>query len=268
MMGTTIKGTPTMKLHILSDLHNEFSTFVPPDTDADVVVLAGDIGVGTTGMTWAKQYVDKPTIYLAGNHEYYNGNIESDLVRFRAAAVELGIHFLDCTTLVLGGVRFIGATMWTDFRLGTRSDQEVAMAMKAAHRALNDFKAIEIGKRRFQPPDAVALFEQAVAFIASELAKPFDGKTVVVTHHSPSPQSVHPRYIGDAINGAFSSDLEYLMQAPNAPALWIHGHTHDSFDYVVDGCTRVVANPRGYTSRYGASGQENEFFNPGLIIEV
>ena len=26
--------------------------------------------------------------------------------------------------------------------------------------------------------------------------------------------------------------------------LWIHGHTHDSFDYVVNG-TRVVCNPRG-----------------------
>jgi len=35
-----------MKLHILNDLHNEFEDFEPPATDADVVVLTGDIGVG------------------------------------------------------------------------------------------------------------------------------------------------------------------------------------------------------------------------------
>ncbi len=257
-----------MKLHILSDLHNEFSTFVPPDTDADVVILAGDIGVGATGMTWAKQYVTKPTIYVAGNHEYYNGNIESDLVRFRGAAEELGIHFLDCTTMVLGGVRFIGATMWTNFRLETRSDKEVALAMRAAHSAMNDFRKIELGTGLLKPIDTVALFEHAVTFISNELAKPFEGKTVVVTHHSPSSRSVHARYKRDPINGAFSSDVEYLMEAPNAPTLWIHGHTHDSFDYVVGGCTRVVANPRGYTSRYSADDQENEFFNPSLVIEI
>ena len=260
-----------MKLHILSDLHNEFSPFIPPDTDADVVILAGDIGVGTAGMTWAEHFIEKPTIYVAGNHEYYSGDIESDPARFRATAAELGIHFLDCATQVLDDVRFIGATLWTNFELGTSSDREVERAMRAAHRAMNDFRTIALGARRFQPLDAVALFEQAVAFIAGELAKPFDGKTVVVTHHSPSPKSVHPRFKGDAINGAFSSDLEYLMQRPNAPVLWIHGHTHDSFDYVVGGRTRVVANPRGYTSWHhtgDSSDQENALFNPGLVIAV
>ena len=111
-------------------------------------------------------------------------------------------------------------------------------------------------------------FGLASSFIAAALADPFDGTTVVITHHTPSPKSVHPRYAGDALNAAFSSNLEHLMIGSKAPALWIHGHTHDSYDYVVNGCTRVVANPRGYTGRYGAVGQENALFNPGLVIEV
>ena len=36
-----------MKVQILSDLHLGFADFEIPKTDADVIVLAGDIHVGT-----------------------------------------------------------------------------------------------------------------------------------------------------------------------------------------------------------------------------
>ena len=49
-----MQGVPSkMKIRILSDLHLEFQDWTPPESDADVVVLAGDIHVGTRGIDWA-----------------------------------------------------------------------------------------------------------------------------------------------------------------------------------------------------------------------
>ncbi len=92
-------------------------------------------------------------------------------------------------------------------------------------------------------------------------AQPFDGKTVVVTHHAPSPRSVHPRYAQDLLTPAFASDLEGLMDASRV-ALWIHGHTYEAFDYRVHG-TRIVCNPRGY-----APDQLSEGFRADLVARV
>ena len=74
------------------------------------------------------------------------------------------------------------------------------------------------------------------------------------------------------MNPSFVSDLSSLM---GGAALWIHGHTHASSDYVVAG-TRVVANPRGYAGRHPVSGKlhgsreqpENAEFDPLLVVEV
>jgi hypothetical protein len=86
---------------------------------------------------------------------------------------------------------------------------------------------------------------------------------VVITHHAPSRRSVHPRFASSLLNAAFVSDAERFLGGDRVQ-LWIHGHTHDSFDYVVDG-TRVVCNPRGY-AKDGVN--ENHRFDPHLMIEV
>ena len=70
---------------------------------------------------------------------------------------------------------------------------------------------------------------------------PFDGRTVVVTHHGVAPLSIHPRYGDERVNAAFASDLRHMLDLAD---LWIHGHVHDSFDYRV-GDARIIANPRG-----------------------
>ncbi len=104
-----------MKLHILSDLHTEFAGFSPPDTNADVVILGGDIGVGLGGIEWAAaHFADMPVIYVPGNHEYYGHAIEldDDLVNESVA----NIHVLNNDTVVINGVRYLGSTLWTDFR--------------------------------------------------------------------------------------------------------------------------------------------------------
>jgi hypothetical protein len=256
-----------MKIHILSDLHNQFSVFEPPTTDSDLVILAGDIDGGSKGVTWAAQKFDKPVIYIAGNHEFYNRDISTEIDVLRQAAHGTNINFLDHDILICEGVRFVGATLWTNFELDGDTPDQVTNAKKTASQSMNDFRCIYNRGDRFSPDDSVALFEQALQFLRMTLSQPFEGKTVVVTHHSPSPRSVHSRYRGDLLNAAFSSNLEFLMDGPNAPALWIHGHTHDSFDYMVHEQTRVIANPRGYTS-YNSTGQENESFRRELVVEI
>jgi Icc-related predicted phosphoesterase len=256
-----------MKIHILSDLHNQFSPFEPPATDADVVILAGDIDGGCKGIDWATKKFSKPVIYLAGNHEYYHHDIAIETDALRQAAKNTNVHFLECDTVVIDEVRFIGTTLWTDFRLNGDAAHEIAGAKNYASQSMNDFRCIWLHDKKFTPEDSVLLFEKSVQFLRAELEKPFAGKTVVVTHHTPSPRSVHVRYKGDLLNAAFSSNVEFLMDGPSAPALWIHGHTHDSHDYTVHERTRVIANPRGYTS-YHSNGQENEFFRPALVVEI
>ena len=105
-----------MKIRVLSDLHLEFADWSPPPADADVIVLAGDIHIGVRGLEWARQqFPATPIVYVAGNHEFYGGQMRQVTAALREAADRLGVHLLDADELVLGGARFLGATLWTDF---------------------------------------------------------------------------------------------------------------------------------------------------------
>jgi predicted phosphodiesterase len=247
-----------MKLHILNDLHIEFEDFAPPVTDAEVVVLAGDIGVGMGGLRWAQaRFPDRPVIYVPGNHEFYHHDTAlSDELKAKA----LGhIHVLADDQVIIDGVRFLGSILWTDFALF--GEAERFFAMQAARQRMTDFSIIRNHGGRFTPEDAIRLHMASRDWLAARLAGPFDGKTVVVTHHAPSSRSVHPRYVRDPLTSAFASNLENLMDGDRA-ALWIHGHMHESFDYEING-TRVVCNPRGY-----APEALNPDFRPDLVVAV
>ena len=247
-----------MKLQILNDLHVEFDDFVVPETDADVVILAGDIGVGISGLEWAAhQVADKPVIYIAGNHEYYHHDIR--LIDQLKANVAEHIHILDNDELIIDGTRFLGCTLWTDF--GLNGKVEEFNAMRYAGRSMSDFFVISIDGKRFRPQDSVSLHERSRDWLSDRLEESFPGETVVITHHAPSSLSMHPRYEGNALNPAFMSNLEFMM-GEDRVKLWVHGHTHDSFDYEVYG-TRVVCNPRGYSPR-----DLNQGFRPDFVIEI
>jgi predicted phosphodiesterase len=250
-----------MKIQILSDIHNEFSVLPIPHTNADVVILAGDIHLGNRGIDWAQQF-EKPVIYVMGNHEYYQGHLETINQRIKAASVGTNVYLLDDDEVVIQGVRFVGGTLWTDFELFGQARSP--LAMMDARMKMNDFKLIQYGPdcRRLQPEDTTELFKSTVLRLQESLAKPFSGETVVVTHHAPSIQSVHPRYLHDVLTPAFASDLEALMGDP--VSLWVHGHVHNSNDYEVNG-TRVVSNPRGYQQE---GPPENAMFNSELVVEV
>jgi len=253
-----------VKLHVLSDLHLGFAGMAHPRPGADVVVLAGDIARPREAVAWALGFA-QPVLYVAGNHEFYGGSLDGTLAELRELAAGTHVHVLSDDVLVLDGVRFLGTTLWTDFGLfgaGARREEAVAEASLR----LRDFSRIRRearGEDLFTPEDSVRLFARHAAWLRARLAEPHAGPTVVVTHHSPSPRSIHPRFEGSLINACFVSEAEDLLGADKA-CLWIHGHTHDSFDYEVAG-TRVVCNPRGYV-RDGVI--ENVAFDPGLVLEV
>jgi len=243
-----------VRIRIYSDIHLEYAPFAPPESDADVVVLAGDIANGAAGIEWARRTFRTPVLYLAGNHEYYEGEFESVQAAMRAAgggAVEL----LDCTHATLGGVRFLGCTLWTDYSLAP--EKERPLVIEAARKLNPDYQLIRRGSRAFAPEDAIALCTRHRAWLAAELARPFPGKTVAITHFAPHWRSIAPAYLGHRANPGFVLDLDGEI---DRAALWIHGHTHTFFDYRVRG-TRVVCNPRGYPG-------EPTGFLPGLTVEI
>lgn len=249
-----------MKLHILSDLHNEFSVFDPIAIDADVVVLAGDIAKKTSGIHWARDsFPDKKIIYVPGNHEFYDVQREDMLAVMRIEARRCGMHLLDNDEVIIYGVRFLGATLWTDFNLF--GEAEKPWAIHEGQRCLSDFRLIHEGVMMFTPRRSIELHEQSLAWLTAKLDEPFEGKTVVVTHHLPSTLSVVDRFKESAVTACFASNLDYLFGKMD---LWVHGHTHDNLDYVANG-TRVICNPRGYVTYRGI---ENFDFNPTLVVKI
>jgi len=254
-----------MRIQIFSDLHSDVARpraiAVAPEIDA--VVVAGDVCEGAErGFGLLRQIVPMqiPIIMTLGNHEFYRRFWRDELAQARSVAPLYGIHLLENDEVIVGNVRFVGATLWTDY--GLFGVPSVPQAMLAAANGLNDHRLIKWSKepwQRFRPQEALLLHKGSRAFIESALAAPVAGATVVVTHHAPHPRSVHPRFENDLLSAAFASDLTAVIEA-GRPQLWIHGHVHSSFDYRV-GATSVVCNPHGY-------GAENPDFDPALVLEV
>ena len=252
-----------MRIWVLSDLHLEVADLAEPldPPDADVCVMAGDLCRGIdSGVRWLARNIAPamPCVYVAGNHEFYKGSIKEGIEAGRAAASEApGVHFLENDAVTIGGARFLGSTLWTDFRL----DGAPETAMDHARRRMNDYRQIAWQKnpwQRFLPVHSYRLHQDSKAFLARELASS-PVPAVVVTHHLPHRRSVPERFDGDPTNAAYASDLSGIIEE-GAPALWVHGHTHDSCDYV-EGQSRIVANPRGYSN-------ENGVFSRTLVVQI
>lgn len=272
-----------MKAWIISDIH-----FVPLDLyrgrmvipEADICICAGDTtdSVYTSADYLLAEIAPRmPVVTVLGNHDFYGSSIDRSLEVARRQLAGTNVHFLENDTVVINGVRFIGATLWTDFEVPHGSEDgrpELPLeirrfrALHACVRDIADFRQIYRSDERKEGETGLITVQEMIArhkesrdFIAAELSKPFEGKSVVVTHHAPSIQSFHPAYLGSPTNGAFASDLADVIEE-GRPWFWIHGHIHHASDYF-EGETRVLCNPRGYR-------HEREFtgFRHGLVVEI
>lgn len=283
-----------MKLYVLSDLHLEFAAFVPDPAAAaaaDVIVLAGDIDQGTKGLVWARQTFPKQEIvYVAGNHEFYNHNWVKLLDDMRSQAATLSIHFLEDQAVTLDGVRFLGATLWTDYDYFGRARR--LACMRLAEQSLNDFVLIKAStlqpekiaeilgtvtyknapvrwSRKLTAAHTLERHQASLGWLKTELANSNPDRTVVVSHHFAHPNSCAPQYAEDPLTAIYGSRLPYEVLL--RPGLWIHGHTHESQDYRLESeqsAVRVVCNPRGYPLSRLSNAFENKQFNPALLVEI
>jgi predicted phosphodiesterase len=264
-----------MKIAIASDLHLEMCDLNLQNTEgADVLVLAGDIMVAadlhdhpkpqvpyspeiikTLGRRQrkAQDYRDfisrcafqfPHVVAIAGNHEFYHGKWIQSIETLRN---EYGsypnVHFLERDTLTIEDVVFVGGTLWTDFNKGD------PMTLHAVRDMMNDYRMIrhdDMGYTKVRPAHVLGRHRDTLDYFKLVIDEKRDCKVAVISHMAPCSMSIHENYKHEYLmNGAYYSDLsEFVMDRPQIK-VWVHGHVHNEFDYIL-GDTRVVCNPRGY----------------------
>ncbi len=270
-----------MKAWIISDIHSSpldlmyGSKLLIPE--ADICVCAGDISGNierTVDFLHAEIAPHMPVVATLGNHDYYGSSIDGALAHVRKWTAGTNVHILENETFRLDDLRVVGATLWTDFEIEEHDaghlpvDVRREFAIHICRRSLVDFFEI---RRSSTPEDGeggliaaaemISRHKQSRTYIDTELEKPFNGATMVLTHHAPSAGSLDPKFQGHVTNAAFASDLSGLIHAAR-PHFWVHGHIHRFADYV-EGDTRVLCNPLGYHRERGANG-----FRPGFVVET
>lgn len=272
-----------MRAFVVSDIHR-----IPMDIyrgplgvpEADICICAGDVtdNVYTTvDYVLAEIATKMPVVLVLGNHDYYSTSIDRALEIARKRFSGTNVHLLENDSVEVQGVRFIGATLWTDFEIphGMPDGQDELdvdarrdLAFHVCIRDIADFRYIHRSDERgpgetgfVTIQELIARHKESRAYIERRLAEAYDGPTVVLTHHAPAPRSIHPAYVGSPSNAAFASDLTDTIEM-GSPTYWIHGHIHHASDYVI-GATRIICNPRGYRHELSFTG-----FRPGLTVEI
>jgi hypothetical protein len=254
-----------MRAQVMSDLHIDFHGphGIPRLAQgAALVIVAGDTCQGLVRAIEAlrRAFSNSEIAMVAGNHEYYGFCLPDELEAGRARAKELGVHLLECNTVVIDNLRIIGATTWTDYEL--LGEALRIPAMRTATDVMMDHKRIKWRKQpwhRFRPEEARALHLQSRAYIDTELAKLHRGPSLVLTHHAATIEAIAPHFHRSLISAAYASELLPIVDR-HQPEWWISGHTHMSLNFQREK-TRLISNPAGYAD-------ENPFFDPLLTIEV
>ncbi|MGB0869802.1 MAG: metallophosphoesterase [Flavobacteriales bacterium] len=248
-----------MKIQIISDLHLEFGSTILTFGNADIVVMAGDVNLGTKGIEWLKTEIpDLPVIYVLGNHEYYKGSYPKTLNKINEAAKNTNIHVLENKCVHLNGINFHGATLWTDFSIMGNPRYYGSMCQSK----MNDYKKIrrDPSYSKLRTIDTYNIHQKSMLWLERSLEEKQGEVNIVVTHHAPSILSVPEKYKNDPISSAYASNLEKTIEKYK-PKYWIHGHIHEPKRYKIKD-TEIICNPHGYIDeKY--NGYEKE-----LIIEL
>jgi predicted MPP superfamily phosphohydrolase len=265
-----------IKVKCVSDLHLEAcenNHGVPDLGEGEVLILGGDILCARhfkKDGPLHKVYDDflqkcvknfDEVLYIQGNHEHYSFHYDTTW-KVLKEHLPSSIHLLENDFVKIKDWVFLGATLWTDFR------KENPLEMMEASRFLNDYKTIRIGSnyRKLNPDDTLGFHKKSKQFLIEKLEQFKNDKVWILTHHSPSYQSIHPKYRTETINGSYASDLDDLILSNPQIKYFSHGHTHSSFRYKIGEC-EVICNPRGYYSGVNSSGL-NLDFDPNFEIEI
>lgn len=231
-----------MKINYMSDIHTEFDQPAilkgvdnrPVCPGGDLLILAGDIAVkGDTSWVWEQADKYEQVILISGNHEHYHGDITltADTIEY---ALPDNTLYLENQSVKLKDFSIHGCTLWGGYN--------IPGSMMDANRQMNDHRIISDGVTgKFTAERAWWIHNESVKWLEQHVKE----GDIVVTHHAPSVKSVDLDRYGDLpINGAYYDNLEWLIEKTK-PAVWIHGHVHQTLDYMI-GDTRVLCNPRGY----------------------
>lgn len=256
-----------MKIISYSDLHLEFGTdFRPPaESDADVMILAGDI-ITFRDFAPLDRFLrgwEKPVLYVTGNHEYYTHQPmrEGDAAFIQwLAEHHPNVMLLQDEAVSICGVQFFGGSMWTDFSSAN------PQAMVTAQQQMNDFRMIMTSSGRLlKPADTIRFHETFTEKLLAWFETDLSGPRVVITHHAPV---VNPgtQYLNSPLMPAFNSLDMLAVIEKYQPCLWVYGHTHECDDHMI-GKTRIISNQLGYPNRAGGF-ECRGFDKAGLQTEV
>jgi Icc-related predicted phosphoesterase len=165
---------------------------------------------------------------------------------------------LENSAVTINGYTFLGCTLWTDFCIAG----DPIGAMQIAEQKMNDYRIItnSITHRALRARDTAKIYAESIDWLIHQLAVCDPERTIVVTHHAPSPRSEAPFNADSPLRPAFTSKLDALITQIGVP-LWIHGHTHYNVGYRI-GSTRILSNQRGYP------GEPCKGFDPGMVVEL
>lgn len=248
-----------MRIFPFSDIHIEFGNSNIKIPDVDLIILAGDVGIGNKGVKWIKEHIkEAPIIYVLGNHEYYGNKYPSLLRKLKEETKNSNIFLLENETIEINNVSFYGATLWTDFEINGQS----RIAGYECEQVMTDFKKIRIEPRfsKIRHTDLIHIHKRTIKWLTESLTNSLNKKNIVITHHAPSIKSTADIYKDKLLTAAYASNLENVIENYK-PHLWIHGHIHKSSDYKIGSC-RVICNPYGYPD------ERNKEFKEDLIIEL
>jgi hypothetical protein len=180
----------TIRVLAMSDLHVEFEPFIfPLEETPDLLVLAGDIGPGYTGVSLAKTYFPGlfPKVVIAGNHEFYRAAYDETIETCRSAAAAAdNVHFLERDERISAindrRVRVLGCILWTDFSVNGAEHKQTAMTNAVIR--MNDFRLIRFRGSILRPEDTIEMHQASRRWLDARLRVRHEGPTIVVTSRS------------------------------------------------------------------------------------
>ncbi|MFN8347211.1 MAG: metallophosphoesterase [Spirosomataceae bacterium] len=268
MVSTDNQAFYFMIIQYCSDLHLEFTQNAEFLQDSpllpagDILILAGDI---TNLLYFQSRKTEKDffkklskqfeqIFWICGNHEFYRSWDASQAEKTLNKKVLKNVHLLNNTAIIYKNVRFVFSTLWS--YIGDLEGIYIGQNM-------SDFELINYNGRKLTTGIYTnKLHKPSLDFLTIELSKPSNLPTVVVTHHLPSLQCIHPKHQGSPLNQGFATNLDAFI-SDTQPDYWIYGHSHANRPTIEIGRTKLLTNQLGYCA-YG----ENKGFDQAAVITL